>query len=338
MNNLFTNNGRDTLKVATADYDVDQAANLVECVPGELYTKEKMILLDEVKHAKQLSESRNLIQNGNFAFYTDEWTTSNNVSIQADNPIFKGNYLKMPGARETEGGTTRFPTYVLQRIDESKLKPYTRYKARGFVGSSHEVRLIVARYDDEVDAIMNVRNDFARDGLVPHCGEFDRFHPQPYPIVHDGCHDDRAEHHVDGGSHSCHGKSHEKHVRCPDSHQFDFHIDTGDICLKENPGIWVLFKISSPKGYATLDNIELIEDGPLLGEALALVKKREKKWKNEMETKWIQTKEAYEKAKQAVDALFTDSQDKALKFETIISDIISAEHLAQSIPYVYNKW
>ncbi|MED3357831.1 delta endotoxin C-terminal domain-containing protein, partial [Bacillus thuringiensis] len=135
VDDLFTNNAKEALKVDTTDYNVDQAANLVECVLEELYAKEKMILLDEVKHAKQLSASRNLIQNGNFAFYTDEWTTSNNVSIQADNPIFKGNYLKMPGARETEGGTTRFPTYVLQKIDESKLKPYTRYKARGFVGS-----------------------------------------------------------------------------------------------------------------------------------------------------------------------------------------------------------
>ncbi|PER42111.1 pesticidal protein [Bacillus thuringiensis] len=338
VDDLFTNDLKNDLKIETTDYDVDQAANLVECVPEELYAKEKMILLDEVKHAKQLSESRNLIQNGNFEFYTDKWTTSNNASIQADNPIFKGNYLNMPGARETEAGATTFPTYVFQKIDESKLKPYTRYKARGFVGGSKEVRLIVARYAEEVDAIMNVRNDLTPGVPVASCGEFDRCHPQAYPILQDRCHDDRIEQHADGGSHSCHGKSREKHAICHDSHQFDFHIDTGEVYLTENPGIWVLFKISSPEGYATLDNIELIEEGPLVGESLALVKKREKKWKNEMETKWIHTKEAYEKAKWAVDALFTTPQDTALKFETIISNIISAEHLVQSIPYVYNKW
>ncbi|EOO22988.1 hypothetical protein ICM_06211 [Bacillus cereus BAG1X2-3] len=337
VNNLFTNNGKEALKVDTTDYDVDQAANLVECVPEELYAKEKMILLDEVKHAKQLSESRNLIQNGNFAFYTDKWTTSNNVNVQANNPIFKGNYLNMPGAGQTDTGVTTFPTYIFQKIDESKLKPYTRYKARGFVGSSNEVELIVARYDEEVDAIMNVRNN-APGVPSPFCGEFDRCHPQVYTITHDGCHDDRKEQYADVGSHSCHGKPREKHGICHDSHQFDFHIDTGKVYLTENPGIWVLFKISSPEGYATLDNIELIEEGPLVGESLALVRKREQKWKNEMESKWLQTKEAYEKAKREVDGLFTDSQDKALKFETIISNIISAEHLVQSIPYVYNKW
>ncbi|MED3358761.1 pesticidal protein, partial [Bacillus thuringiensis] len=94
----------------------------------------------------------------------------------------------------------------------------------------------------------------------------------------------------------------------------------------------------SPEGHATLDNIELIEEGPLVGESLALVKKREKKWKHEMETRWLQTKEVYEKANGEIDTLFTDAQRQALKFDTNISHIISAEHLVQSIPYVYNKW
>ncbi|MED3539248.1 insecticidal delta-endotoxin Cry8Ea1 family protein [Bacillus toyonensis] len=338
VDNLFTNIGKNALKVDTTDYDVDQAANLVECVPGELYTKEKMILLDEVKHAKQLSASRNLIQNGNFAFYTDEWTTSNNVSIQTDNQIFKGNYLKMPGARETEGGTTRFPTYVLQKIDESKLKPYTRYKVRGFVGSSHDVKLIVERYGKEVDAILNVRNDLALDTVSSSCVEVNQCQSQMYPIMHDGYLANVIDTNSYEEAQSDHANFKKEQGMCHQSHQFDFHIDTGEVHLNKNPGIWVLFKISSPEGHATLDNIELIEDGPLVGESLALVKKREKKWKHEMKTRWLQTKEVYEKAKGAIDALFTDAQDHAIKFDTNISHIISAEHLVQSMPYVYNKW
>ncbi|MBZ8126132.1 pesticidal protein [Bacillus thuringiensis] len=338
VDNLFTNNGREALKVDTMDYDVDQAANLVECVPEELYTKEKMILLDEVKHAKQLSASRNLIQNGNFEFYTDEWTTSNNVSIQADNPIFKGNYLKMPGARETGGDTTRFPTYVLQKIDESKLKPYTRYKARGFVGSSHNVRLIVERYGKEVDVILNVRNDLALNTVAPFRIEVNQCQSQTYPIIRDGCLTNVIDTNYYEGAQSGHANFKKEHGMCHQSHQFDFHIDTGEVHLNKNPGIWVLFKISSPEGHATLDNIELIEDGPLVGESLTLVKKREKKWKNEMGTRWLQTKEVYEKAKGEIDALFTDAQDQYLKFDTNLSHIISAEHLVQSTPYVYNKW
>ncbi|MFF2242103.1 insecticidal delta-endotoxin Cry8Ea1 family protein [Bacillus thuringiensis] len=338
VDNLFTNTGNNALKVDTTDYDVDQAANLVECVPEELYTKEKMILLDEVKHAKQLSASRNLIQNGNFAFYTDEWMTSNNVSIQTDNQIFKGNYLKMPGARETEGGTTRFPTYVLQKIDESKLKPYTRYKVRGFVGSSHDVKLIVERYGKEVDAILNVRNDLALDTMSPSCVEVNQCQSPMYPIMHYGYLANVIDTNSYEEAQSDHADLKKEHGMCHQSHQFDFHIDTGEVYINKNPGIWVLFKISSPEGHATLDNMELIEDGPLVGESLALVKKREKNWQHEMETRWLQTKEVYKKAKEEIDALFTDAQDQALKFDTNISHIISAEHLVQSIPYVYNKW
>ncbi|MDY7965680.1 insecticidal delta-endotoxin Cry8Ea1 family protein, partial [Bacillus thuringiensis] len=338
VDDLFTNTGKEALKIDTTDYDVDQAANLVECVSEELYTKEKMILLDEVKHAKQLSASRNLIQNGNFAFYTDEWTTSNNVSIQADNPIFKGNYLKMPGASETEGGTTRFPTYVLQKIDESKLKPYTRYKFRGFVGSSHDVKLIVERYGKEVDALLNVRNDLALNTVAPSRIEANQCQSQPYPIIQDGCLTNVIDTNSYEEAQSGHANFKKEHGMCHQSHQFDFHIDTGEVHINKNPGIWVLFKISSPEGHATLDNIELIEDGPLVGESLALVKKREKEWKHEMETRWLQTKEVYEKAKGEIDTLFTDAQDHALKFDTNLSHIISAEHLVQSMPYVYNKW
>ncbi|AFU16949.1 pesticidial crystal protein cry4BA (plasmid) [Bacillus thuringiensis MC28] len=338
VDDLFINNGREALKVNTTDYDVDQAANLVECVPEELYAKEKMILLDEVKHAKQLSASRNLIRNGNFAFYTDEWTTSNNVSIQADNPTFKGNYLNMPGASETEGGTTRFPTYVLQKIDESKLKPYTRYKVRGFVGSSHDVKLIVERYGKEVDALLNVRNDLALNTVAPSRIEASQCPSKTYPIIQDGCLTNVIDTNSYEEAQSGHANYKKEHGMCHQSHQFDFHIDTGEVHINKNPGIWVLFKISSPEGHATLDNIELIEEGPLVGESLALVKKREKKWKHEMGTRWLQTKEVYEKAKGEIDALFTDVQDQALKFDTNISHIISAEHLVQSMPYVYNKW
>nr|WP_265413168.1 insecticidal delta-endotoxin Cry8Ea1 family protein [Bacillus thuringiensis] len=338
VGSLFTNNGKEALKVDTTDYDVDQAANLIEYVPEELYANEKMILLDEVKHAKQLSESRNLIQNGNFEFHMDEWMTSNNVSIQADTLIFKGNYLKMPGSRETEGGTTRFPTYVLQKIDESKLKPYTRYKTRGFVGSSRDVRLIVERYGKDVDVILNVRNNLSFDTEAPSRIEASPCQSQPYPIIHDGCPTNIIDTNYYEGSQSGHANFKKEHRICHQSHQFDFHIDTGEICINKNPGIWVIFKISSPEGHATLDNIELIEEGPLVGESLVLVKKREKKWKNEMETRWLQTKEVYEKAKVEIDSLFTDTQDQALKFDTNISHIISVEHLVQSMPYVYNRW
>ncbi|MFY0521504.1 insecticidal delta-endotoxin Cry8Ea1 family protein, partial [Lysinibacillus sp. UGB7] len=66
VNTLFTDDSKNDLKADTTDYQIDQVANLVECVSDDLYAKEKIILLDEVKYAKQLSQSRNLLQNGDF--------------------------------------------------------------------------------------------------------------------------------------------------------------------------------------------------------------------------------------------------------------------------------
>ncbi|MEC3140865.1 pesticidal crystal protein cry4Aa, partial [Bacillus thuringiensis] len=230
------------------DYDIDQAANLVECISEELYPKEKMLLLDEVKNAKQLSQSRNVLQNGDFESATLGWTTSDNITIQEDDPIFKGHYLHMSGARDIDG--TIFPTYIFQKIDESKLKPYTRYLVRGFVGSSKDVELVVSRYGEEIDAIMNVPADL--NYLYPStfdCEGSNRCETSAVP-ANIGNTSDML--------YSCQYDTGKKHVVCQDSHQFSFTIDTGALDTNENIGVWVMFKISSPDGYASLDNLEVI--------------------------------------------------------------------------------
>nr|AGU13860.1 pesticidal protein [Brevibacillus laterosporus] len=352
VNDLFTNESKNVLKKDTTDYDIDQAANLVECVSDEC-ANAKMILLDEVKYAKQLSEARNLLLNGNFEYQDRDgenpWKTSPNVTIQENNPIFKGRYLSMSGANNIEATNEIFPTYVYQKIDESKLKPYTRYKVRGFVGNSKDLELLVTRYDEEVDAILNVPNDIPH-APPPFCGEFDRCKPHSYPPINPECHHDvinnieissPCQHNkmVDNADISYrHSRLSKKHGICHESHHFEFHIDTGKIDLVENLGIWVVFKICSTDGYATLDNLEVIEEGPLGAESLERVKRREKKWKHHMEHKCSETKHAYHAAKQAVVALFTNSKYDRLKFETTISNILFADYLVQSIPYVYNKW
>ncbi|MEC3104013.1 toxin Cry1Ac domain D-VI-related protein, partial [Bacillus thuringiensis] len=275
VNALFTNDAKDALNIGTTDYDIDQAANLVECISEELYPKEKMLLLDEVKNAKQLSQSRNVLQNGDFESATLGWTTSDNITIQEDDPIFKGHYLHMSGARDIDG--TIFPTYIFQKIDESKLKPYTRYLVRGFVGSSKDVELVVSRYGEEIDAIMNVPADL--NYLYPStfdCEGSNRCETSAVP-ANIGNTSDML--------YSCQYDTGKKHVVCQDSHQFSFTIDTGALDTNENIGVWVMFKISSPDGYASLDNLEVIEEGPIDGEALSRVKHMEKKWNDQMEAK-----------------------------------------------------
>ncbi|PFK06929.1 hypothetical protein COI98_29145, partial [Bacillus cereus] len=72
MNALFTGDAKDTLKLNVTDYAVDQAANLVECVSDEFHAQEKMILLDQVKFAKRLSQARNLLNYGDFE--SSDWS------------------------------------------------------------------------------------------------------------------------------------------------------------------------------------------------------------------------------------------------------------------------
>ncbi|MGH0945485.1 insecticidal delta-endotoxin Cry8Ea1 family protein, partial [Bacillus mycoides] len=163
VNALFTNDAKNALQLKVTDYSVDQAANLVECVSEDFHAQEKMILLDQVKFAKRLSHARNLLNHGDFesSDWAGEngWKTSPHVHVAADNPIFKGRYLHMPGAMSPQFSNTIYPTYVYQKVDESQLKPYTRYLVRGFVGNSKDLELLVERYGKDVHVEMDVPND-----------------------------------------------------------------------------------------------------------------------------------------------------------------------------------
>nr|AJW76682.1 insecticidal crystal protein 1 [Bacillus thuringiensis] len=335
LNALFTDGTNGYLQMDTTDYDINQTANLIECVSDELYAKEKIVLLDEVKYAKRLSISRNLLLNDDLEFSDgfgeNGWTTSDNISIQADNPIFKGNYLKMFGARDIDG--TLFPTYLYQKIEESKLKPYTRYRVRGFVGSSKDLKLVVTRYEKEIDAIMNVPNDLAHMQLNPSCGDY-RCESSSQFLVNQVHPTTTAGYALD--MYARPSSSDKKHIMCHDRHPFDFHIDTGELNPNTNLGIDVLFKISNPNGYATLGNLEVIEEGPLTDEALVHVKQKEKKWRQHMEKKRMETQQAYDPVKQAVDALFTNEQE--LDYHTTLDYIKNADQLVQAIPYVHHAW
>ncbi|MFJ1136360.1 pesticidial crystal protein [Bacillus cereus group sp. BfR-BA-01354] len=332
---MLTSDTKNTLKIETTDYEIDQAAIFIECMSDEQNPQEKMMLWDEVKRAKQFSQSRNLLQNGDFGdFPRNDWTFGNDIIIGSNNSIFKGNFLQMRGARDIYG--TLFPTYIYQKIDESKLKPYTRYRVRGFVGSSTDLKLVVTRYGKEIDAIMDVPNDLAYMQPTPSCGDYrcevssQSVMSQGYPTpVPDGYASDM---------YACPSNLGKKHVKCHDRHPFDFHIDTGEIDTNTNVGIDVLFKISNPDGYATLGNLEVIEEGPLTGEALAHVKHKEKKWHQHMEKKQMETQQAYDPAKQAVDALFINAQGEELHYHITLDHIQNANQLVQSIPYVHHVW
>ncbi|HDR5277527.1 TPA: hypothetical protein QCS28_004841 [Bacillus thuringiensis] len=105
----------------------------------------------------------------------------------------------------------------------------------------------------------------------------------------------------------------------------------------ENAGMWVGFKITDPEGYATIGNLELVEEGPLSGDAFERLKREEQQWKLQMPKRCEETDRKYMAAKQAVDRLYADYQDQQLNPDVEITDLTAAQELIQSIPYVYNE-
>ncbi|MGX5576209.1 insecticidal delta-endotoxin Cry8Ea1 family protein [Bacillus toyonensis] len=382
VNALFTNDAKNALQLNVTDYAVDQAANLVECVSEEFHAQEKMILLDQVKFAKRLSQERNLLNYGDFesSDWSGEngWRTSPHVHVTSDNPIFKGRYLHMPGAMSPQFSNNIYLTYAYQKVDESKLKSYTRYLVRGFVGNSKDLELLVERYGKEVHVEMDVPNDIRYSLPMNDCGGFDRCKPASYQerlphtctckdtaVAHTDCEckdkvnrtsvdvytNMMTDHAVDtNGFHShqscgCknndtsrNGKHPHKSCGCQDPHVFTYHIDTGCVDQEENLGLFFALKIASENGIANIDNLEIIEAQPLTGEALARVKKREQKWKHEMAQKRLQTEKVVQAAKGAIENLFTNAQQTQLKHETLFPEILNAGKLVQDIPYVHHPF
>ncbi|PFE08435.1 RICIN domain-containing protein [Bacillus cereus] len=327
VRNLFADAEHSRLKIDTTDYMIDQAALQVEQLSDESDELEKMMLFNVVRCAKQVSKKRNLLRDGDFEspnWQNPEggWQASYNVTVLSDNPIFKGNYVDMPGANARNGSIT--PTYLYQKVDESKLKPYTRYLVRGFVGSSKELELFVTRYGKEVHDKMNIPTS-----PMNTCNQTDNYslgYGSGYTMSNDPC-----QLYPTNPMPSSNGL-------CEEKQNFVFHIDVGEINPRADLGIGVGFNISSPDGMAQLSNVEVIEANPLTGEALARVKKREQKWRREMEKKCALTEKTVSVATQAVHRLFTDAQKNRLKATTTMQDIRNAEAKVKAIPFVYNTY
>ncbi|MGG1151499.1 NPP1 family protein [Bacillus wiedmannii] len=338
VNALFSNH---TLQLKVTDYHVDQVAKLVECISDQNHSKEKMCLLDQVKLAKRLSRERNLLNYGDFESSNwagaDGWNISAHVYTIADNLIFKDHYLNMPSVNNPILSDKIFPTYAYQKIEESKLKPYTRYMVRGFVGSSKDLEILVARHGKEVHKRMNVPNDIIPTN--PCTGELVS-QPPPYPVmpIHTMAQNMWCNPCENGYQTAAGMMVQETNMVCQDPHEFKFSIDIGEIDRERNLGIWIGFKVGTTEGMATLDSIEVVEVGPLTGDALKRMQKREQKWKKKWAEKQMKIERAVQIARNAIQTLFTDPNQNRLQSAITLKNIVDAEKWVQKIPYVYNQF
>ncbi|MED1304108.1 phosphatidylinositol-specific phospholipase C domain-containing protein, partial [Bacillus pacificus] len=316
VNALFLNRN---LQLNSTDYDIDQVAYLVDRMSDDICSQEKMMLLDQIKFAKRLSQKRNLLNDGDFESFnwSDEngWRRNTHVVVASGHPMFKGRYVNMPGATTTLSGTI-VPAYMYQKVNESKLKPYTRYLIRGFVGNSQDLEVFVLRYAKEVYKKINVSNDHSYSNLS----------------------------HTNGDGNGCYDR-YPKQIMVQNSsdiskkpHEFTCHIDVGELNLNEGPGICIGFKIGTTDGMATLANLEMVEAHPLTGDAFARIKKREQKWKQKWIEKRMKIEKAVQVAQDAMQHLFTCPQQNRLKWTTTLTDIAYAETLIPKIPYLYDQF
>ncbi|KAB2421876.1 MULTISPECIES: insecticidal delta-endotoxin Cry8Ea1 family protein [Bacillus cereus group] len=323
--------GTQNLKTEMTDHHINQVSMIVDCVSEELYSNEKRNLLYLVKHAKRQSTTRNLILDSNFISINSEdvnaWYGSPGLIVESGDAVFKENYVHLRGPNDE-----RYPTYLYQKIDESKLTEYTRYQLRGFIEGSRDLEVYVIRYDAKHETL-NVLEDLSLDNLsYNECGQPDRCLQEPYI-------EQRLQQEEVDNEHACHFDSNDylssSNEYPSDSHHLSLHVDTGSIDFKENLGIWILFKLSTTDGYAKIGNIELVEEGPLTGRALGSVKRMENKWKEKVESLRLQGKKAYDIAKLYINNLFEDPQNtKLYPFVTFLT----LSNVRQLVNKIYNKY
>ncbi|MDA2526686.1 toxin Cry1Ac domain D-VI-related protein, partial [Bacillus cereus] len=221
VNELFTSSNQIGLKTDVTDYHIDQVSNLVECLSDEFCLDEKKELSEKVKHAKRLSDERNLLQDPNFRGINRQldrgWRGSTDITIQGGDDVFKENYVTLLGTFDE-----CYPTYLYQKIDESKLKAYTRYQLRGYIEDSQDLEIYLIRYNAKHETV-NVPGTgslwpLSAPSPIGKCGEPNRCAPQLEwnPDLDCSCRDgEKCAHH---------------------SHHFSLDIDVGCTDLNEDLG------------------------------------------------------------------------------------------------------
>ncbi|PGE54650.1 pesticidal protein, partial [Bacillus thuringiensis] len=193
----------------------------------------------------------------------------------------------------------------------------TRYQLRGYIEDSQDLEIYLIRYNAKHETV-NVPGTgslwpLSAQSPIGKCGEPNRCAPhlEWNPDLDCSCRDgEKCAHH---------------------SHHFSLDIDVGCTDLNEDLGVWVIFKIKTQDGHARLGNLEFLEEKPLVGEALARVKRAEKKWRDKREKLEWETNIVYKEAKESVDALFVNSQYDQLQADTNIAMIHAADKRVHSI-------
>ncbi len=296
VNALFTFSTHDTLASDISDYQIDQVVLKVDALSDEVFGKEKKELRKVVNKAKQLSKVRNLLIGGSFDTL-DAWQLGKNVVRREDGDLFKGEHLLLPPP------TTLSPSYAYQKIDEAKLKPYTRYTVSGFVAQGDPLEVVVSRYGKEIEKTLHV--------------PYEEAHPITAEPTPNCC--------QPGTPSSCNGET-------PDSHFFHYNIDVGALQTEANLGISLGLRIgetaANTLGLARIGNLEIREERPLTASEIRKVQKVETKWKKEWEQERADVTAKLQPVIDQINALYVNNDWNGL----VRPHIVEADIHAITIP------
>lgn len=297
VNSLFASSSPGLLAEGVTDYWIDQVMLKVDALSDEMFANEKQSLQHLVKQAKQYSNARNLLVGGSFQDIT-KWTLSRNTRIQSNDALVRGNYLLLPPA-------TSGPSYAYQKIEASKLKPYTRYYVSGFIMQGDPLEIMVSYSDQEVNKIVHV----PAAGALPLSSNNKENCCQPLPNT-----SYMAKEQID-------------------PHFFTYSIDIGELPNEQNLGIQFGLKISSPTGLATISNLEIIEGPPLTDKETDKVEHQDNKWAQKQQ---IQQSVASHQILQAIDQMNALYQSE--NWQGKISDSMTAYDVSSVVlPDVPNQ-
>ncbi|MEK4677355.1 MULTISPECIES: hypothetical protein [Bacillus] len=252
VNALFTNLTKDQLALNTSDYWIDQVVMKVDLLDPAVFGKEKKQLRQQVNKAKQLCKMRNLLKSGNFE-NINTWIIGRKVVITNHNPLFKGKHALLPPA-------SIYPSYVYQKVDESKLKSHTRYLFSGFASHAQDLQVVVSRYGKEVDETLQIPFETAfstTSEATANCCQPVSNLGEPTTMISNPS-------------------------SSQDTHYFQYTIDVGSLQSDYNVGIEVGFKIISRTGMARLSNIELREQRPLTAKEIRDIQRKEQIWRQQL--------------------------------------------------------
>lgn len=240
VNNLFASSTHDTLTSDISDYWIEQVVMKVDALSDEVFGKEKKALRKLVNQAKRLSKARNLLVGGNFD-QLDAWYMGRDVVKVSDHELFKSDHVLLPPP-------TLAPSYIFQKVEESKLKPNTRYTVSGFIAHGEDVELIVSRYGQEIQKVMQVP------------------YGEALPLT-------------SGSGSSCCIPVSTVNGKPADPHFFSYNIDVGSLETEANLGIEFGLRIVEPTGMARVSNLEILEDRALTAKEIRQVQRAEKDWR-----------------------------------------------------------